>query len=147
MVNKTFKVAEIELAYKPNYKTADKPKIKDSNGACQILIDHWDQNKIGLLEEFKILLMNRGNRVLGVVHISSGGMGGTVADPKLIFAAALKSCANGIILSHNHPSGETQPSQEDITITRKLKHGGKLLDIQILDHIIIGHEEFYSFSD
>ena len=74
-------------------------------------------------------------------------MNGTVADPKIIFAAALKSCASGIILAHNHPSGELDPSKEDIAVTKKLKAGAELLDIKVLDHLIISKEGFYSFAD
>ena len=147
MVQKTFKVAEIELTYSPDYKIADKPKINSSNDAFQVLISQWNLTRIELLEEFKIILMNRRNRVIGVVPISKGGIAGTVADPKVIFAAALKSCASGIILAHNHPSGELDPSNEDIKLTQKIKEGGKVLDIQVLGHLIITSDKFYSFAD
>ena len=144
---KLFKVSEVEISYKPNHGIAEKPKIKGSNDAYNILMDHWDEGKIELLEEFKILLINRGNKVLGVVNISSGGVSGTIADPKIIFAAALKCCASGIILAHNHPSGEITPSIQDREITRKLQQGGKLLDIDILDHLIVTFTRYYSFAD
>lgn len=147
MVQKTFKVAEIELTYSPEFKIADKPKISKSNDAFQVLINQWNLGRIELLEEFKIILMNRRNRVIGVVPISKGGFSGTVADPKVIFAAALKSCASGIILAHNHPSGELDPSHEDIKLTQKIKEGGKILDIPVLDHLIISKQRFYSFAD
>jgi len=91
--------------------------------------------------------MNRRNRVLGVVEISQGGLSGTVADPKVIFAAALKSCASDIVLAHNHPSGELDPSREDIALTNKIKAGAELLDLKVLDHLIISKEGFYSFAD
>jgi DNA repair protein RadC len=74
-------------------------------------------------------------------------LSGTVADPKVIFAAALKSCASGIILAHNHPSGELDPSSEDKAITRKIKAGAELLDLKVLDHLIISKYNFYSFAD
>jgi len=147
MVQKTFKVAEVEISYKPDYKVSERPQISSSNDAFKILIEQWNLGKLGLLEEFKILLLNRRNRVLGVVNISQGGLSGTVADPKVIFAAALKSCASGIILAHNHPSGEIDPSREDIALTNKLKAGAELLDLKILDHLIITRGNFYSFSD
>ena len=147
MVQKTFKVAEIELTYSPEFKFADKPKINSSKDAFNVLMGQWSFNRIELLEEFKIILLNRRNRVIGVVPISRGGLAGTVADPKLIFAAALKSCASAIILAHNHPSGELDPSIEDSKLTQKIKDGGKLLDIQILDHLIITSDRFYSFAD
>ena len=104
-------------------------------------------DRIELLEEFKMLLVNRRNRVLGVVDISKGGLSGTVADPKVIFAAALKSCASGIILAHNHPSGELNPSREDIALTNKIKAGAEILDLKVLDHLIISNDSFYSFAD
>ncbi|WP_316821498.1 JAB domain-containing protein [Pedobacter gandavensis] len=135
--NTSFKVAEIEISYKPSYKVAERPQISSSNDAYEIFIQHWSMSKIELVEEFKILLLNRRNRVLGVVHISSGGFSGTIADPKIIFAAALKACASGIILCQCHPSGEPDPSREGIVLTSKLKDGGVLLDLKILDHLII----------
>jgi DNA repair protein RadC len=85
--------------------------------------------------------------VLGVVDISQGGLSGTVADPKVIFAAALKSCASGIVLAHNHPSGELDPSREDIALTNKIKAGAELLDLKVLDHLIISKDSYYSFAD
>ncbi|WP_369800131.1 RadC family protein [Pedobacter sp. Leaf216] len=100
-----------------------------------------------LLEEFKIILLNRSNKVLGFVNISQGGISGTIADPKIIFAIALKACASSIILSHNHPSGEIYPSDADIKLTRRLVEIGNLLDLQVLDHIIISSEAYYSFKD
>jgi DNA repair protein RadC len=93
------------------------------------------------------MFTNRANKVLGIFELSTGGVSGTVADPKLIFAAALKVAASGLILSHNHPSGNLQPSQADIDLTRKIKEAGKLLEIQLLDHIILTTEGYYSFAD
>lgn len=145
--NSLFKVSEVEIIYRPNYKIADRPKISGSKDAYNILIDHWDDGKMEFLEEFKIILMNMRNRVLGVANISSGGISGTIADPKVIFAIALKAGASGVILSHNHPSQEFEPSKEDISITNKLRNSGDLLDIKILDHLIIGRNEYYSFAD
>ncbi len=81
------------------------------------------------------------------MEVSTGGISGTVADPKLIFVAALKAGASGMIVSHNHPSGNLTPSQADMELTRKLKEGGKLLEIQLLDHIIMTSESYYSFAD
>jgi len=148
MVIKTkYKVAEVKISYKPHYKVSERPQISSSNDAYEILIDQWNMGKIELLEEFKILLTNRRNRVLGILGISQGGLSGTVADPKVIFSAALKSCASGIILAHNHPSGELNPSKEDIALTTKIKTGAELLDLKVLDHLIISKDSFYSFAD
>ncbi|MCX2451103.1 JAB domain-containing protein [Pedobacter sp. PLR] len=147
MVNTSFKVAEIEVSYKPHYKVAERPQISSSNDAYEIFIQQWNMSKIELVEEFKILLLNRRNRVLGVVHISSGGVSGTIADPKVIFATALKTGSSGIILAHNHPSSEVDPSSEDLNLTKKLSAGATLLDLKILDHLIISPDRFYSFAD
>lgn len=85
--------------------------------------------------------------MIGVFQVSTGGMCGTIADPRVIFAAALKACATSIILAHNHPSGNLQPSQSDIDLTNKLKAAGKLLDIEVLDHIILAEDTYLSFAD
>ncbi|MFH0866989.1 MAG: DNA repair protein RadC [Bacteroidota bacterium] len=98
-------------------------------------------------EEFWILLLNRANKVIDKHCISEGGLTGTVADPSKIFKIAIENKAVGIILCHNHPSGNISPSESDNNITRKLKEGGKLLDISVLDHIIIGDEKYFSFAD
>lgn len=145
--SKQFQVAEIQLSYKSNVKPSLRPKITGSRDGYQILLNSWDLSRIELLEQFKVLFTNRANRVLGIFELSTGGITGTVADPKLIFVAALKAGATGIILSHNHPSGNLQPSQADIDLTRKIKEGGKWLEIQLLDHIIITSESYYSFAD
>jgi DNA repair protein RadC len=144
---KQYQVAEIELTYKSNVKPSLRPKITCSKDAYHVLFENWDKKKLELQEQFKVMFMNRANKVLGIYELSTGGMAGTVADPKLIFAAAIKSAACGFILSHNHPSGNLTPSQADIDLTRKLREGGKLLEIQLLDHIIITSEGYYSFAD
>ncbi len=100
-----------------------------------------------MVEQFKILLVNRAHKVLEVLEVSQGGIAGTVADPKIIFVSALKAAACGIILSHNHPSGNLNASQADIDLTKKLKEAGRFLEIQILDHIIITSEKYFSFAD
>jgi DNA repair protein RadC len=94
-----------------------------------------------------VILLNRANKVLGICEVSTGGVAGTVADPKVIFAAALKALASSIILSHNHPSGNLAPSQADIELTHKLKAAGRFLELPILDHIIMTSEGYYSFAD
>jgi DNA repair protein RadC len=98
-------------------------------------------------EEFWIILLGRSSKVLGKELISKGGLSGTVADPKIIFHIALQHQASGIILIHNHPSGNLKPSQLDISLTKRLSEAGRLLDIQIFDHLIIGDTGYYSFGD
>ncbi|MCF8297755.1 MAG: DNA repair protein RadC [Saprospiraceae bacterium] len=98
-------------------------------------------------EEFWMLLLNRANKILKKVCISEGGVSGTVADPKKIFKIALENNAVSIILCHNHPSGNIEPSHADIKLTKKLKEAGANLEMPVLDHIIIGDEKYYSFAD
>ncbi len=122
-------------------------KITCSVDIYGLLEQNWDKGKLEFVEQFKVLLLNRANKVLGLYELSTGGVAGTVADPKLIFVAALKACASAIILCHNHPSGNLQPSAADIQLTKKIKEGGSLLDIAVLDHIILTSEGYYSFAD
>jgi DNA repair protein RadC len=98
-------------------------------------------------EEFWVILLNRANRLIRKEQISSGGISGTVADPKIIFKAALDHRASSVILVHNHPSGNLKPSQADINLTKKMKEAGKLLEIPVLDHLIFGDEGYLSFAD
>lgn len=140
-------VAEIELVYKTKVKPSQRPKITTSGESAELLQKIWNEDKIEFVEQFKVLLLNRCNRVLGVVDISSGGITGTVADPRLIFVAALKANATSIIISHNHPSGNLSPSRADEELTQKIKNAGLFLDIKLLDHVIVTTEGYYSFAD
>jgi DNA repair protein RadC len=107
----------------------------------------WSLDRIGFLEESKLLLLNRRNSVLGIVDILMGGILGTVVDPKAIFVIALKAGARAIILAHNHPSEKHNPSPQDIILTKKIKEGGKLLDIELLDHLIISRDGYSSMME
>ena len=98
-------------------------------------------------EEFWIIFLNRANGIIGKKQISVGGMSGTVADPRMIFKAALDQKAVSIILCHNHPSGNNQPSAADVQLTKNISEGGKVLEITVLDHIIVTQHGFYSFAD
>ncbi len=142
-----FQIAEIELIYKSKVKAAERPKITTSKNAYAVLRQSWDENKIDFIEQFKVMLLNRANSVLGIYELSKGGTMATIADPKLIFIAAIKANAVGIILSHNHPSGNLTPSEADRHLTRKIREAGKFLDIAVLDHVIITREGYCSFAD
>jgi DNA repair protein RadC len=143
----SFKVAEVEVSYKPDYNIIERPKITSSNQTFQLLKNQWNMARIGFLEEFKILLLNRSNRVLGIVDISMGGVSGTYVDPKVVFATALKANCSSIILAHNHPSQDLKPSEADVKLTTRLVECGKLLDIIVWDHIILSQNGYYSFAD
>ncbi len=140
-------IAEVELIYRSKVKASDRPKITRSNDAYELFMKYWDENKLEFVEQFKVMLLNKANRVLGICEISTGGISGTVADPKLIFMAALKSNASFIVIAHNHPSGNLKPSRQDEELTGKIKEGGKFLDLPLLDHLIVTTEGFYSFAD
>lgn len=141
------KVAEVELVYKTKIKASERPKINSSKDIYEIMHQLWDANKMDMLEEFKVLLLNRANRVMGIYEVSSGGMTGTVADPRLILAAAIKSLSVSVVLCHNHPSGNLTPSRADEQLTRKIKEAAAYHDITVLDHIILTSEAYYSFAD
>lgn len=138
-------VAALELGRRRKEQDPEeKPKITSSKDAFDLLKgEMMDLPK----EEFWVLLMNRANRVTKKKRVSEGGVSGTVADPKVIFKLALEELASGIIVAHNHPSGNLQASQSDIDLTRKLKEAGKFLEIQLLDHIIIANQKYLSFAD
>ena len=140
-------VSEIDLIYRSKVKASERPQIKTSKDAADLLRHLWSEDKIDFVEQFKVLFLNRANKVLGIFGVSTGGVTGTVADPKLIFVAALKSNACGIIISHNHPSGNLKPSKPDEDLTQKIKQAGLFLDIKLLDHIIVTSEGYYSFAD
>ena len=141
-----FSVSEVELTYKNKVKASDRPQITSSRTAYDILLFNWS-DQIEYQEEFNILLLNRANRVIGFYNVSKGGQSSTVVDAKVVFAAALKSSASYILLSHNHPSLNLTPSLADIQLTKKLVEGAKLLDLKIIDHLIITPYSYFSFAD
>lgn len=139
--------SEVELICKSKVKASERPQIHSSKDAYEILMTIWDEGKIEYVEQFNILLINRANKVLGVYKVSTGGITGTVADPRQIFTAALKANACGLVLAHNHPSGTLKPSRQDEQLTSKMKEAGSFLDIKVLDHLIVTSESYYSFAD
>ena len=142
-------VSEIDVVYKRkvNVKMSERPLITISDDINKVLRHYWDEGKIDLLEEFKVLFLNRGNRVLQIFSASSGGITGTVADPRLILAVALKIGACSMILAHNHPSGSLKPSRADEELTYKIKCAAQFHDIKVLDHVVVSSEGYLSFAD
>ncbi|MEP7165208.1 MAG: JAB domain-containing protein [Ferruginibacter sp.] len=145
--NDNFKVTEVELIYRSKTKASERPVVRISNDAYDILYKSWDMDKIELQEQFKIMLLDRKNSCIGISTLATGGISGCLVDLKLAFATALKSRASCIILAHNHPSGSTIPSEADKSITQKFTEAGKLLDLSVLDHLIITKEGYTSFAD
>ena len=117
-------------------------QIKTSKDAYDFISQFYGDD-IEAYESFFILLLNFANKTIGYAKISQGGISGTVVDGKIVAKYAVEALASGVILAHNHPSGNTQPSQADIDLTKKMREGLKNLDIQVLDHIILCAEEKY----
>ena len=137
--------AAFELARRRKTSTpAVRPKIRCSQDAYRIVEGLLSDLKH---EEFWILLLNRSNQVIDQVRISQGGVSGTVTDVRLILNAAVEKLASGIILAHNHPSGNLSPSEADLKITRKIKDAAILLDLSLLDHLIVSDQGYLSFAD
>jgi DNA repair protein RadC len=139
-------IAEINVSYKPTKPAG--PRIDSSSKAHEYLRMLYSEERVALQEQFIILYLNRANQVLGAYHAFTGGITGTVADIRIIMGVALKSMACGMVISHNHPSGSLKPSSADKHLTEKIKEAGKLMDINLLDHIIVSPEGgYYSFAD
>ena len=138
-------VSEIGIHY---ISKGSKIKMTDSNIVYKRLFDWWN-NTINITESFAVMLLNRVNNEIGIFELSRGGMAGTVIDVRLICVVALLSGASGIILCHNHPSGNLKPSEADIKITTKTKESLSIMDISLLDHLIITPEkdQYFSFTD
>lgn len=141
------KVAEIELQYKATVKASERPRIHRSGDAYALLLATWNGNLLELQEQFKVILLNRACRVLGIITLATGSKTETLADPGLILAAAIKAAATAIVVAHNHPSGNLQPSNADCKFTEKLKLAAAYHDIRLADHIIVTAEDYYSFAD
>jgi DNA repair protein RadC len=144
---KLWQVAEVTVSYRNHDCLRDAPRIAASIDAERIFRENWS-NDMELLEESVALFLNRASQPKGLLRLSRGGHCGTVVDLKILFAAALKAMASGIILAHNHPSGYLAPSEADIEITRKVQAAGRLFDLPLLDHLILAPGKgYYSFAD
>ncbi len=143
-----YKVNEIKISYSENIPKKLSYKVNCSQDIAKFLYDNWDKKTIQLKETFKVVLLNNSNLVKGVCEISSGGITGTIVDLRILFAVVLKSLTVGIILAHNHPSGNLKPSNSDKLLTDKIIQGAKVLDVNVLDHIILGPDgDYLSFAD
>jgi DNA repair protein RadC len=141
-------ISEVTLVYRTKVKASERLQVKCSKDAFDIFMENWDLDSIEHIEEFKLLLMNRSNSVLGILTVSKGGISRTITDIRLIYQAAIKVNASGIIVCHNHPSGNLNPSESDAKLTQKIKQAGLLMDIQLLDHLILTMDvSYYSFVD
>lgn len=138
-------ISEIEVSYNP-HRIADY-KISDSSKTYELILSQWNWKEIEMLEEVKVIFLNKNNIVIGVYNLAKGGISQCTVDIRIILAVALKSLSTSIILVHNHPSGNLQPSQSDKEITKNLKEACKMVQIALIDHLIITKENYYSFAD
>jgi DNA repair protein RadC len=122
-------------------------KISNSKDCSDLFRKIWDTDSLLVCETMICIFLNRQNNTIGWFKVSQGGLSGTVIDVRLILATALNCLASAIILAHNHPSGNLHPSEADISMTKKLREASNYMDIQILDHIILTEEDFYSLAD
>jgi len=139
-------VSEVEITYKNKVKASDRITVTQSVHAFTALLPYYE-NFIDHKEASFAVFLNRANHILAISKISEGGLCSTVIDLKLLFQYALKVNAQNIIISHNHPSGNKTISEADLKLTRRIVEAGKIMEIQILDHIILTSEGYTSFQD
>jgi len=148
MKSEMFKVNVVSLCYKQKYDTTEYPIINDSKLAADILYESWDKDTIALEEQLKVLYLNRRNQVIGLYTVNVGGVTGTIVCNKKILACGLKIVASGMIIAHNHPSGNKMLSEQDRMLTKSLQECGKIMNINVLDHIIVlPNGDYTSFAD
>ena len=145
-MKKTYKNTISEYSLKYTKTDIQKTQIKSSQNSVDVIRKFYFDD-INIYESFFILLLNRANNTTGFAKISQGGTAGTVVDIKIIAKYAVESLSSAVIICHNHPSGNKQPSDADLNITRKIKDALLLLDIKLIDHIIITENDYYSFAD
>lgn len=140
-------VAELAVSYVTAIPAHRRVTVIRSLTAVEVFRYFWPIDTLELQESFKVLLLNRANQVLGIMHLSIGGLSTTIVDVKILFATALKALASGIILCHNHPSGNVQPSEMDKKLTKNVVDIAALFDIVFLDHLILTKDDYFSFAD
>jgi DNA repair protein RadC len=141
-------ISEVKLIYRTKVKASERLQIKSSKDVFDIFIESWDLDSIEHIEEFKLMLLTRSNKVLGISSLPKGGTTGTVVDVKLLLQYTIKSNANAIIMCHNHLSDNLQPNGADIKLTSKVKEASVLMNVQLLDHlIIIPKGKYFSLGD
>ena len=140
-----YAIPQIKLTYVSDCKP--KEKTRCSSESAKMFRQFFDDGEIDYRESFKVMFLNRANRILGIQNISDGATDMCIVDKKMVFSAALLSNATSIILCHNHPSGNLTPSIHDDKLTDQIKNGAELLGMKVLDHIILTRESFYSYCD
>ena len=144
-MNDLYNVSEVKLTYESNNKNKKKLKVNSSAKIYELMIKHWEQ--VEYRESFKILLLDRANQALGINTVSTGGLSDTTVDVRMILQGALLANSSGIVCCHNHPSGNARPSFADDVVTLKIKQAAKIMDIELIDHLIITKYGYYSYAD
>lgn len=140
-------IPEIELSYKPSRRLSSLPEVTEPEDAYKLFTASWARDKLEFVEQFKVMLLNNGNRVLGICQLFTGGVRRTTVDIKLVMVTAIKTSTQKMIVAHNHPGGSLLPSDADIILTHKLLRAANILDIDLLDHLILSAEGYYSFLE
>jgi DNA repair protein RadC len=144
---KNFKVDEVDLYRKGKKSFEGSATIDGSETAVKIFRQFWDEEALSISEHMNVMLLNRANKVIGIYQHSKGGIAGTVLEPEMIVLVAVKSLAKGVILAHNHPSGNLEPSEADKNVSRKIKEALKLVDVTLLDSLIITENSYSSLAE
>ena len=144
-MNANYQLPEITLKFKAGNYT--KHKITCSKTCANLLREMYDADTLEYTESFVVLLLNRQNETIGWNKISQGGLNSVLVDIRVLFTVALQAGASAMIISHNHPSGNLNPSNEDLNLTKRVAEAGKTLDINVLDHVIITKDGYCSLAD
>lgn len=144
--SKEYKIPQVRLSYVSDY-SVEHPKISISADVARFIRSTYQEGEIDYRECFKVVYLDRANKILGFQTISEGGTAATIVDNKMIFTGALLANAHAIVLCHNHPSGTLKPSPEDDKVTNKAAMAGKYLGIEVFDHVIVTKNGFYSYND
>lgn len=139
----TSNLGELTVGYRYKTPFKNRPKISKSDEAYKVVKHLYDKEKIGLHEQFVVLYLNHANVVIGTINLFTGTLSGIMIDNKIIVGTAINLMASGVVISHNHPSGNLSPSQSDISLTKTLADALKLMGIKLLDHLIISPENKY----
>ena len=145
--NDPYQVSEIELVYRSKVKPENRVNVSSSATAYRVLKNTWDENRIELVEQFKILLLDYRNNCLGIAEISTGGLNACPVDLRVLCATALTGKAVKLIAAHNHPTGNLKPSKADIEVTRRIELATSTVEITLADHLILTADGYYSFAD
>lgn len=145
-------LAELKVSYRRKRRGDPGPEAlprdcSTAQTAVEYLRSVWDEDRLEYAEDFVLVCLNNALEPLGWVRVATGGLDQAVVDPRVVFGVALQTAATGIIVAHNHPTGRVEPSEDDRSITRRLKDAGEVLRIKLLDHIILTREKAFSFAD